>query len=35
MTRRYGGTAPLIFIEQGPVIPLAKPGVPTAPRPGG
>lgn len=32
---RYGGSAPLVFVEQGPVIPLAKPGVPTAPQPGG
>lgn len=32
---RYGSSAPLVFVEQGPVIPLAKPGVPTAPQPGG
>jgi hypothetical protein len=35
MPRRYGHTAPLVFVEQGPVIPLAEPGVPTAPQPGG
>ena len=35
MPRRYGRTAPLIFVEQGPVVPLAEPGVPTAPQPGG
>ena len=35
MPRRYGRTAPLIFVEQGPVVPLAVPGVPTAPQPGG
>jgi hypothetical protein len=23
---RYGSSAPLVFVEQGPVIPLAKPG---------
>jgi hypothetical protein len=26
MTTRYGSSAPLVFVEQGPVIPLAKPG---------
>jgi hypothetical protein len=35
LPRRYGRTAPLVLIEQGPVIPLAEPGVPTAPQPGG
>jgi hypothetical protein len=35
LPRRYGRTAPLIFVEQGQVIPLAEPGVPTAPQPGG
>ncbi|AGZ46258.1 hypothetical protein [Actinoplanes friuliensis] len=35
MSRRYGRTAPLVFVEQGPVVPLAVPGVPTAPQPGG
>jgi hypothetical protein len=35
LSLRYGRTAPLIFVEQGPVVPLAKPGVPTAPHPGG
>jgi len=35
LPRRYGRAAPLIFVEQGPIIPLAKPGVPTAPQPGG
>jgi hypothetical protein len=32
---RYGDAAPLVFVEQGQVIPLAKPGVPPAPQPGG
>ena len=31
----YGESAPLIFIEQGPVTPLAQPEPPHAPRPGG
>jgi hypothetical protein len=31
----YGATAPLIFIEQGPVIPLAEPGPAKVPQPGG
>jgi hypothetical protein len=35
MPRRYGRTAPLVFVEQGPVVPLAEPGIPTAPQPGG
>jgi len=35
MVRRYGREAPLIFVEQGQVIPLAEPGVPIAPQPGG
>ncbi|GAA3335823.1 hypothetical protein GCM10020358_05620 [Amorphoplanes nipponensis] len=35
LPRRYGRQAPLVFVEQGPVIPLAEPGVPPAPRPGG
>jgi hypothetical protein len=35
MPRRYGRAAPLIFVEQGEVIPLAEPGVPIAPQPGG
>jgi hypothetical protein len=35
MPRRYGRAAPLVFVEQGQVIPLAEPGVPTAPQPGG
>ncbi|RSM70374.1 hypothetical protein DMB66_09430 [Actinoplanes sp. ATCC 53533] len=26
MPMRYGSSAPLVFVEQGPVIPLAKPG---------
>lgn len=32
---RYGEQAPLIFIEQGPVTPLAQPGPAKAPQPGG
>lgn len=32
---RYGEQAPLIVIEQGPVTPLAQPGPPKAPQPGG
>lgn len=32
---RYGETAPLIFIEQGPVAPLAKSGPAKTPQPGG
>lgn len=35
LPRRYGDAAPLVFVEQGPVIPLAEPGTPTAPQPGG
>ena len=35
MPQRYGPAAPLVFVEQGPVVPLAVPGVPTAPQPGG
>ena len=35
MPRRYGRKAPLIFVEQGAVVPLAEPGVPTVPQPGG
>jgi hypothetical protein len=35
MPRRYGREAPLVFVEEGPVRPLAEPGVPTAPQPGG
>jgi hypothetical protein len=35
LPRRYGSSAPLVFVEQGEVIPLAEPGVPTAPQPGG
>jgi len=35
LPRRYGPEAPLVFVEEGPVIPLAEPGVPTAPEPGG
>jgi len=32
---QYGAEAPLIFIEQGPVTPLAQPGPAKAPQPGG
>jgi hypothetical protein len=32
---RYGERAPLIFIEQGPVTPLARPGPAKVPQPGG
>jgi hypothetical protein len=32
---RYGEQAPLIFVEQGPVTPLAESGPPKAPQPGG
>jgi hypothetical protein len=39
LTSRYGRTAPLIFVEQGPVTPLSvpprPPGPPAAPQPGG
>ena len=35
MLHRYGREAPLVFVEQGQVIPLAEPGIPTAPQPGG
>ncbi|MFI7597031.1 hypothetical protein [Actinoplanes sp. NPDC049681] len=35
MPRHYGRTAPLIFIEEGPVTPLPSAGIPTAPQPGG
>jgi hypothetical protein len=35
MPLRYGHDAPLVFVEEGPVIPLAEPGVPTAAEPGG
>jgi hypothetical protein len=35
LLRHYGRTAPLVFVEQGPVRPLAEPGVPNAPKPGG
>jgi hypothetical protein len=35
MPRRYGREAPLIFVEQGQVIPMADPGIPTAPQAGG
>jgi hypothetical protein len=35
LPRRYGRTAPLIFVEQGQAVPLAEPGIPTAPQPGG
>ena len=31
----YGRQAPLVFVEQGPVTPLASPTVPHAPQPGG
>jgi hypothetical protein len=32
---RYGEQAPLIFVEQGPVTPLASSGPPQVPQPGG
>ncbi|BCJ53900.1 hypothetical protein Asp14428_53750 [Actinoplanes sp. NBRC 14428] len=35
LPRQYGRTAPLIFVEEGPVIPIQIPGIPTAPQPGG
>ncbi|WP_203838214.1 hypothetical protein [Winogradskya humida] len=35
LPRQYGSKAPLIFIEEGPVTPLAGTGIPTAPQPGG
>jgi hypothetical protein len=39
LTARYGSTAPLVFVEQGPVVPLSvpprPPGPPAAPQPGG
>lgn len=35
MPRRYGQKVPVVFVEQGPVVPLAEPGTQTAPRPGG
>ena len=31
----YGPAAPLVFVEEGPIRPLASPTVPKAPRPGG
>jgi hypothetical protein len=31
----YGHRAPLVFVEEGPVVPLASPTLPTAPQPGG
>jgi hypothetical protein len=33
--RRYGGSAPLIFVERGPAVPPATPGLPVVSRPGG
>ncbi|MEV4636116.1 hypothetical protein AB0J80_02070 [Actinoplanes sp. NPDC049548] len=35
MPRHYGRTAPLIFVEEGPMIPMPTTGVPIAPQPGG
>jgi hypothetical protein len=35
LPRRYGRDAPLIFVEQGPVVPMSVPSVPTAPQQGG
>ncbi|MFI5493072.1 hypothetical protein [Actinoplanes sp. NPDC051859] len=35
LPRHYGQTAPLIFVEEGPVTPIRGPGIPTAPQPGG
>ncbi len=35
MVLRYGDAAPLIFVREGPVVPLAGSGVPTVPPPGG
>ena len=35
MLARYGHTAPLVFVEQGPVTPLSEGSPPAAPRPGG
>ncbi|MEV6602241.1 hypothetical protein AB0M36_36130 [Actinoplanes sp. NPDC051346] len=35
MPRQYGRTAPLIFVEEGPVTPFQSRGVPTAPQKGG
>ena len=35
LPRHYGRGAPLILVEQGPVVPLGDTGVPVAPQPGG
>jgi hypothetical protein len=35
LVARYGAPAPLIFLEQGPVTPLPRTGVPTTPPQGG
>ena len=35
LPRQYGRTAPLIFVEEGPVTPRPRPGIPTAPQAGG
>jgi hypothetical protein len=35
LTAHYGAAAPLIFVEQGPVMPLASPGHEPAAQPGG
>ncbi|OJF15681.1 hypothetical protein [Couchioplanes caeruleus] len=35
MRRHYGRSAPLIFVEEGPVTPVRSRGVPTAPQDGG
>lgn len=35
MPRQYGRSAPLIFVEEGPVTPLPSPSIPTAPQVGG
>ncbi|WP_067508719.1 hypothetical protein [Actinoplanes sp. TFC3] len=35
LPEHYGRKAPLIVVEQGPVVPIARTSVPTAPPPGG
>jgi hypothetical protein len=35
LVAEYGPQAPLVFVEEGPVRPLASPTVPEAPQPGG
>jgi hypothetical protein len=35
LPKQYGRKAPLIVVEEGPVVPLARTGIPTAPPPGG